>query len=111
MESSLAGFTPAEEDIKSDGVRRIFTDVPLDYDEEEILDSFRTYAREKRAEIPPWYPLRRADDNHHFLLRVLESVDRNPRRALKSLLKHANWKATELPVRTEEVQSLLVTDK
>jgi len=111
MESSLAEFTPAEEDIKSDGVRRIFTSVALDYDEEELLDAFRTYARKERVEIPPWYPPPRADDHHHFLLRLLESVDRNPKRALKSLQKHGIWMTTELPVRVEEVQALLVTGK
>ena len=55
MDASLAAFTPSEEDIKGDGVRRIYSNVGLDYDEEEILHKFHTFAAERNYRIPVWY--------------------------------------------------------
>ncbi|CAG9313264.1 unnamed protein product [Blepharisma stoltei] len=102
MESSLEAYQPLPEDIKRGTIRKVYSFVPLDPDEEEALAKFRAYATKNAIQIPPG-----VDDQHRMALKFMDSSKRKPKKAMKIMDKYQTWLTTELPVPINEVSTML----
>jgi len=98
METALDSFTPSPGDIKFNNIRRIFAHVPLDPDEEMIMNEVRALMAKKGMEKPDWL-----DDHRRILLRLIECGHRKPKKVLKFIEQYAEWRTRQLPVPREEV--------
>ncbi|CAG9310850.1 unnamed protein product [Blepharisma stoltei] len=102
MENSLEAYQPLPEFIKRGTIRKVYSFVPLDPDEEEALSKFRAFATKKRIQIPPG-----VDDQHRMALKFMDSAKRKPKKAFKIMEKYLSWLNTELPVPINEVSSMI----
>lgn len=98
MESALDSFTPSPQDIKSDNIRRIFAYVPLEPEEEKLMNEIRELMAKKGIPKPDWM-----DDHRRILLRLIECGHRKPKKVLKFMEQYVHWRTTEIPVPREEV--------
>ena len=82
--------------------RLIFMNVDLRDKEEDHLDNFRSYCKEKGIFIPEGY-----DDESRFVLRVLQGKNWKYDVAANEILSHYEWKQSAYPLQYDPIKDML----
>jgi hypothetical protein len=54
MESSISSYYPSLSDIKDHKWRKIYSNVPLDPDEQAAIQTFLSYTSSNKISVPEW---------------------------------------------------------
>jgi len=102
MHQNIESYQPEPDEVKKNKIRKIYSYVSLDPDEEETLNKFRAYVQKHSVSLPEW-----VDDEHRFALKMMESTKRKPKEAVKLTFEYIEW-LNSMPVPlTDDVQNLL----
>mmetsp|Transcript_11069 Transcript_11069/g.18523 ORF Transcript_11069/g.18523 Transcript_11069/m.18523 type:complete len:167 (+) Transcript_11069:146-646(+) len=80
----------------------IFTNVELRDKEEDHLEAFRKFCKEKGQDIPEGY-----DDENRFVLRVLQGKKWKYEVAIEEIITHSEWKKATYPLKYDPVKDML----